>query len=354
MVRKYRSKKGSLRKDFAKAKRGKKASATVRQTEANRRAIKELKGDQETKFAQLYNASIDTNYCGYTLLRTPIDNMGYPQTSKDYVTLATGTGGQYLPDKQYQPVWVCPQVLQQGVTQSTRVGNEVTMKSLVIKGQVVGGEASLNGGDFANLTMKQTMHMYVILDTAPQPENTTLALTPSTFQTQAIAGQNFNFPSNWNPLIPAGTSLAQNRGLADNLKSVLLVTANPPGPNTGSLAQKSLLALSFWSTDNDGISKGDRFKLLLHKKYSVNQLPPANAQTNAFHIENTKSFTEYIKAPYKFKYATDKNMLPDNQRIYICFISETPTCRNSGANPPLNYVMPPTVTMISKLNFIDS
>ena len=61
------------------------------------------------------------------------------------------------------------------------------------------------------------------------------------------------------------------RGLAANLKSLPNGSANPPGPHCGNDTDMNNVVQSYWSRDDDGIGKSDRFKLLKYKKFHVTQ-----------------------------------------------------------------------------------
>ena len=346
----------NLRRAWKAKRRPRKASALVRQTEANRKNIKKLKSHIETKRADAFGASLSGNWCGQVLAKAvPVDNYGMSQSSQDYVTLSTQTPNTYLPKERYSPLWQMPIVVRQGDGEHERIGNQISMKNLVIKGQMQGGFSDQNAGIYKGLAIPQTLHMYVILDTAPVPENSTLAgQSPFTWDQYAMPGQTFSFANNWNPLLPAGFSIPQVRNLQP-LKNLILGTANPPGLAT-CRGTKDLLNLSYWSTDESGIGKDNRYRLIKHFKYQCTQHPPssaigANVQNKTDVKKFTRDFSETIKLPYKFTFASDENIVPNNQQLFLVFVSETPTCRNSGAVAPTDFVMPPAVTTHCRLNF---
>jgi len=116
-----------------------------------------------------------------------------------------------------------------------------------------------------------------------------------------------------------------------------------------------LVHQSFWSRDQDGISKGDRFKLLKHRVFKFYQKPPAAPETNHEGVRrSTVEHTETIKIPYKFRFDSDSEVLPGNQRIYLVFASDTPTIRNQGTTPPQNYIDSPTICTHTRTWFSDA
>lgn len=363
--RKHTSKRSTgLKGAWKRKKRGKKASALVRQTEQNRKAIKRLKNEQEVKFSTNFSAVLTNNYTGTIMNDVLVDNYGLRQSYQTWLSVTT----PQLPDQSsYCPVWQMPIYLTQGPGESQRIANEVTMRSLIIKGTVVGGASDTNIGEAENLPLPQKMHMLVILDSSPPPENHLITGTPAFLQT-SVAGQTLSYGGSWGcplPVVtPVLTNLSQVPSLATNLKSVPYSSKNPPGlgAQTGTMFTRDLLHQSYWSRDEDGISKGARFKLLLKRTYHVHQQPPPGDDEHAVSGLPTPkkfvhNFTEIIKAPYKFEFPHDKAVAPDNQRIYLVFISDTPTVRpNLGPPvvPATDAAQPPTITTNCRMYFVDS
>lgn len=352
----------TLQRAWRRTKAPKKKSAVVRQTEQNRKEIKKLKGDREIKYARTLVATLENNLVGQLLSKQKVDNYGLCMDSQTWVAAA---GAQYLPQAlktSYQPLWVCPTaILQQGVTAYNRIGDDVVMTSLNIKGTMIGSDALTNGGIFINQPQKQTLHMYVILDKNPAPENTS---NPPVYSVNCTPAQTFQYDPTWNNTLPPGFSTATFRGVGDHLKSCTQSGKNPSGLSTN-YVQKDLLNLSYWSKDEGGISTSDRFKLLKHFKYNCSQTVTASVAGGGPTSYNSKiatkgqrDFSETIKGNYKFHFPNDKAQMPDNQRIYLVFCSETPTLRfdpTSGAgNPPTSFIPAPSVTLACSFNYTDS
>ena len=341
-----------------KRKKTKRTSALVRQTESNRKEIKKLKHRPEIKFCGSTSATADSNYCGHVMGPQEVDAYGLGMSSDDWlgVTAANLPATEY---KLYAPVWQCPIVVAQGTGEKQRIGNEIKMRSLVIKGTIVGGQAASNAGIYAGVQKHQTMHMMVILDKAPPAANPSLTSSPFTpvFEERCIAAQTFSAGTSWFP--PWGPEAA--RALQNNLKSCPLPNANPPGLHCGNDTDMNNLVQSYWSRDEDGIGKGDRFKLLKYKKYNVLQQSSEGATDFQMQGRTAHHFTEVIKAPYTFEFPSDKAVVPSNQRLYILFVSNCPTKRSvSSGTPtptwtdPTDYCMPPQVTTLCRLYFTDS
>ena len=341
-----------------KRKKSNRKSALVRQTEQNRKEIKKLKHRPEIKFCGSTQASADSNYCGHIMQQQRVDAYGLGMDSSDWI----GVQNSVLPSsdyKLYAPVWQCPIVVAQGTGEKQRIGNEIKMRSLVIKGTIVGGEAADNAGIYAGRQVKQTMHMLVLLDKSPPRANPTLTSSPfvPVFAPQYMAAQTFSVGTTWTP--PWGPSA--QRAILDNLKACPNNNANPPGPHCGNDTDMNNLVQSYWSRDEDGIGKGDRFKLLKHKTFHVIQQSQAGAADGLQAYKTATHFTEVIKAPYTFEFPSDKDVVPNNQRIYIVFVSNAPTKRSTQQGSPTptwdnptDYVMPPLVSTLCRLYFTDS
>lgn len=357
--------KSGLKAAWKRKRKPRKASALVRQTEQNRKAIKELKESRELKYARTGVAKSANNFIGQILVKQKVDNYGLTQDSQTWVANA---GQQYLSAALaalYQPLWVCPTVITmgQGVLASQRIGDDVTMVSLNIKGTMTGGASIDNGGIYKGMPHKQTLHMYVLLDKNPNPENTS---NPAIYDIKFTPGQTFNYQSQWNDSLPAGFSTADFRGITDHLKSVTNGDKMPSGlPTTN--ASRDLLNQSYWSKDEGGISEKDRFKVLKHFKYSCNQqraetgtgAGPTGQTINTLPADrDQRDFSETIKGNYKFHFANSKTTKPDNQCIHLVFVSETPTVRYSVddgvGHAPENFVTAPSVTLNCSFNYTDA
>lgn len=360
--RRKRSSKPSLKSAW-KAKRKKpKTSALVRQTEANRKAIEKLKEEREVKYERNLVAKPTNGYVGQILPLTKVDAYGLTQDSLDWATL--NPFSSYLTNiNLYSPLWVCPTACgPQGVTAGQRIGDDVVMRSLNIKGAVVAGSSFGNGGDYQGLPQKQCVHMYVLLDTSPPPENTSNAL-----QLASIPAQTFQYEPAWNNLIGLATNTTGTnippanlfKGTRDHLKTISYSAKNPPGIATQPTS-KNMLNLSFWSKDEGGIGVTERFKVLKHKKYYCTQsqqgpnVPTSNASTIGA-AKSVVDINETIKGNYKFHFPNNSSTLSDNRAIWLAFVSETPTLRWQGTttSPPSDYISAPRVTLQCSFNYVD-
>lgn len=336
--------------------RKKRGSVLQRQTLANKRAIKVLKKAPEVKRIDGNIASVGNNYSGSILQETAVDNLGMSQDTPLWATTAVGN---FLPNaSSYQPLQLCPMYLKQGDGEKERIGNKIKMRNLIIKGTVYGGLASSNGGVFENQPWLQKMRIIVLHDSDPAPENTTLGVTPSTWQFAAMGFQTFEANSNYNNASTStGSSVpdTQLENLSDRLYELSASGADPVGFKTGvaGLAQRDLTFQAFRHLDT--LDK-KRFKILKTKVISVSQVPPltSNYQNENRAANSRKDFCMVVKAPYVFHYPNDKAFLPDNSRLYICCASDCPTQRGAGGVPATDWVMPPKIQMSCRINFTDA
>lgn len=343
-----------------KRKKKPRTSALVRQTEANRKEIKKLKSRPEIKFCGSTTATAASNFCGHIMQQQTADAYGLAMTSDSWL----GVQGTLLPSTDYSdycPVWQMPIVVAQGTGEKQRIGNEIHMKSLVVKLSIVGGDAADNAGIYAGRQVKQTVHMFVILDKSPPSANPTLTSSPfaPVYAVDAIAGQLFDYSTAWMP--PSTINGVPRRACVTNLKSLPNSSANPAGAHTGNDTDQNNVVQSYWSRDDDGIGKSDRFKLLKYRKYSVTQQSQAGAADGLQAYKTAHHTTEVIKGNYKFEFKSDKSVIPDNQRLMLVFCSNTPTKRSTttgGPTPtwvdPTDYTVPPKISTLCRLYFTDS
>lgn len=343
-----------------KRKKKPRTSALVRQTEANRKEIKKLKHRPEIKFCGSTNATTTSSFCGHIMSQQVVDAYGLAMDSTDWLGVTSNT----LPSADedlYSPVAQMPIVCSQGTGEKQRIANEIKMRSLVIKGSIVGGDAADNAGIYSGRQVKQQVHMFVVLDKSPSPANPTLTSTPfnPVYSPDCIPCQLFDYSTTWMP--NPNINGVPRRSLSSNLKSLPNASANPPGPHCGNDTDMNNVTQSYWSRDDDGIGKSDRFKLLKYKTYHLVQQSQAGAADGLQAYKTAAHFTEVIKAPYTFEFSNDKSVVPDNQRIYIFFCSNCPTKRSTsttGPTPvwtdPTDYCVPPKVSTLCRLYFTDS
>lgn len=335
--------------------RRKRGSVNQRQTLANARAIKKLKKAPEVKRTGIFISQPVTNYYGTVLEETYVDNYGMKIITPQWNALAPGAFLPTLSD--YQPVALMPILTAQSTKEvGGRVGNDVRMKNLILKLTARGSDSNKNGGRFNSVPAKQRIRCMCVLDTEPSPVNTTLTLPSASwaFEPTALPCQVFDLAPNWNNMLAAGfpslTSATQASQLSDVLYSLYQETANPPGLATGAggLAQRFLVDQSFRNTDT--LDK-KRFRVLAVKDLHVAQLP---AETNEIRPFNSvHSHTMVIKHPYVFHHDNDKSLAPSNQRIYCFFFSNCPTQRGNTTTPIADYIIPPTIQVNARMNYVD-
>lgn len=336
--------------------RRKRGSVNQRQTIQNAKAIKKLKKMPEVKRTRNFVATEASNYYGTTLQDTDVDNMGMSVNTPDWNALAAGA---FLTPQKYQPVALMPIVCSQGTQEvGQRIGNDIRMKNLILKLTVRGSDCGRNGGRWNATPFRQKVRAMVVLDREPSPVNTTLTLPSASwaFEPTAIPCSVFDYASNWNNLLatgfPAATSILQVPQLSDTLYSMLQETANPSGLATGAagLAQRNLIDEAFRNTDT--LDK-KRFRVLRVKDLVVDQLCDETAANEVRAANCYKSHTIVIKHPYKFHFDNDKSIAPSNQRIYVFFISDTPTARGNTTTPVADFVVPPFVQCRARMNYTD-
>lgn len=342
--------------------RRKRGGLVSRTALANRKAIKSIRRNIELKFVNSAVATARTNYCGQILSRVPCDNYGMSQSSTDWVS--AGPAATTLPNpSSYCPLMLNPIVIHQAgqpvnsgssvttaSTENSRLGNDIVMSHFTAKITMVGGSATENGGAYANVVRKQKLTALLILDREPQKQNPTLSSPAPVYDPSYVSCQLYpRTPDN-----PSGGAGSTWSGF-DQLRSLPLPTANPPGVNTGDSGSKNLEALSFYSKDNI-IGKSGRFKVLKKVRLScfqqtkaldsVENLNGSNSKTTA-----TKTLTH--KGKYKFHFDSDKALIPGNQTLLLVLYSDTPTNRSTGISVPLNYCTPPLVSVVSRFSFRD-
>lgn len=343
--------------------RRKRGGLVSRTALANRKAIKAIRRNVELKFVNDAVASSRTNYCGQILSRIPVDNYAMAQSSTDWV--AAGGAATTLPSAaSYCPVMINPIVIKQAgqklnsgatdeepSTENAREGNDIIMSHFTAKITMVGGCAQENGGAYANVVRKQKLTALLVLDREPQKQNPTLDDPAPTYNSDYQSCQLYPRTPD-NPSVIAGVP-PENR--FDVIRALPLQTANPPGVNTGDSGSKNLEAQSFYSKDNV-MGKSGRFKIL--KKITLSCFQQTKALNNVENLNgsNTKTTatkTLTHKGKYKFHFDSDKLLVPGNQTLLLVLYSDTPTCRSAAGNVPVNFCVPPLVSVVSRFSFRD-
>ena len=346
-------------KNRAKRKRG---SLVVRTVKANRKAIKKIKKDRQLKWVNNSVASLRTNWCGQLMSYTKIDNYGMSQSSQNFV----GPPIVYpsLPPSSYSPVVMQPIVVPQagniplGGTvaypsdDNSREGNDIVMSHLTLKVTGTGSFAASNSEAYQNVQFLQHVNVLVVLDTNPGDENASINSNAPAYDALATPASLYP-PTPDNTFVPA----AENTPGEAFLRTLVQKSANPPGLTTGGWASRDLYDMSFWSKDHVNV-KDPRFKVLKKEKLSFWQQPDATAQqiptVPLQPLKTTQSKTITIKAPYRFHFNKNADLIPSNQNILVFFSSDTPTKRSSSATAaPLNWVDSPAIAVVARFSFRD-
>lgn len=346
--------------------RRKRGGLLARTALANRKAIKSIRKDIELKFVNDSVASSRTNYCGQILSRIPLDNYAMSQSSTDWV--AAGGAATTLPNAaSYCPVMINPVVVAQAgqpvttvvgapdtaSTENSRIGNDIVMSHYTAKITMVGGCAQENGGAYANVVRKQKVTALLVLDREPQKMNPTLISGTPTYNSDFQSCQLYPRTPD-NPSVIAGLA-SGTESRFDQLRALPIPTANPPGVNTGDSGSKNLEALSFYSKDNV-MGKSGRFKVLKKLTLSCFQQTKALQDVENLNGSNTKTTatkTLTLKGKYKFHFDSDKTQIPGNQTLLLVLYSDTPTGRSASGNIPVNFCVPPLVSVVSRFSFRD-
>lgn len=368
-IRRYRSKRRqsaarTLQSAWRARKRRQRGSLLARTALANRKAIKRIKSDVELKFVNNCIATSRTNYIGQILQNTPVDNYGMSQSTGDWVN--AGGGATALAAAKYCPLIMNPICVGQGGTnvvtppvpgtaiypagENTRVGNDIVMSHITFKITLVGSVAQTNGGNYANIVQKQKVTAVLLLDREPAKQAASLTSAAPTFSLDNISCQ--LYPQTPDGVLALPTLSGESK---EFIRSLPEKQANPPGLATGNIGNRNLEALSFYSKDNV-MGKSGRFKVL--KKMSLSCYQRAGGASfqnfNGSSVPTTASATMTQKGNYKFHFAGNSFIIPDNQTLLLALYSETPTIRSAGGAVPVNYVTPPTVTVLTRFSFRDS
>lgn len=363
-ARKRRFSRASAASTIARAwkikKRRRRGSLLSRTALANRKAIKSIKRHTELKYTATFPATARTNFCGQLLGPINVDNWGMSHSTTDWAQAAAGA--QFLtPVSKYCPIIMNPLVIKQagqtvaGSVQSsgehTRVGNDVYLSHVTFKITLTGGDSAQNGGYFVNVAQRQSLTALLLLDREPAPPNLSLSTPAPGFDQVSMPGQIFNrTPDNIAAIPPANPAVGDNAKQFEVIKMCLKASANPPGLSTANVATKNMDALSFYSKDTV-MGKTGRFKILKKMKLSCSQSSTTGQQESVVRTSASKTMT--YKGRLKLHFDGDSVLVPGNQTILLCLFSDTPTVRQQGGVPPTNWVVPPKVTVLSRVSFRD-
>ncbi len=334
---------GSIAAGWKRKARRRRGSLVSRTAKANRSAIKRIKKNVDTKWVDGYEAVDANNYAGQIMVLEDITSLGgtTPQGPNQTYHYAIGT-----------PITVGHEsnVANQAYTfnfnagVNTRADEWITMKSLIIKGTVIGGQSASNTGHYANLVQNQKVYIYVILDSNP--------VTHAQAVMPLAGGQLWNVndvpaslfqPTGTNPVgsttaLPGGGIALEYPGGASNLLNYI------PG-----FADDA--AHLSWSNPDAMFGPNKRFKILAKKTFNVSQYvqPAAAGLGETGHFKEKVNFSFTLKNRYKFHFKDNLAMTPFNQSILIAVCSDVPHVRTG----PASQIDPPAVRMASKFRFKD-
>jgi len=344
----------SIAVDWKKHDRKKKGGLVTRTARANYRAIKQLKRAPTLKFENNATCALRTNWSGQQLSATKINNLGYAFDTRDYV--AAGAGNP-LPTNLFAPVVLQPWVIQQGERENQRIGGSVKHSHTIMKFTASGITALSNTGVYSNVPQRQMVRFYVVLDTRPGDEATSLGTTTPAYEPVAIPSRLYA-PITDDNLVSGGlaaNTLNQNMPGFDPLRKGPKIaapnTANPAGLSTNNLAQKDLEPLSFYS--RDFVSRDHaRFKVL--KVVDLHFSQPTSNQPGADYVAPAKtsaSKTVTIKSPWKLDWDNDTRLIPSNRNLLVFCCSNTPVPASVAAGISPDAVAAPSITMQARVLF---
>lgn len=366
--RKYRRKgrwrpKVSALKKWRKRLKKPRGSSNTRQTLANAAAIKRLRTAPELKFTNQQEATANNGFCGQFMTSQYVDNYGMPQSTLDWAA-APSTTTALLPVK-YSNVILRPcysrqtkskpnyagtpapaAVVETGIGENQRIGNDLTLSHITLKGIVQGSNAGANIGNLNGIRLRQHLTMLVVLDREPVPYQ---LATPQTFNLLNTPAQLYQLTPD-NPFNIVGPATQDQ---LTPLRSLPQADMNPPGPKLINSGEgHDLEAMSYYSKD-DVLGPSGRFKILHKKTITVMQqrtLPSVGENDAA---SSNKSFSYTLKAPYKLHYNSDIDVLPNNQEILVFFYSQCPTIRTVAGVVPVHGAQGPSVVCVSRFSWRD-
>lgn len=341
----------SIARGWRRFKQKRKGGLVTRTALSNRRAIKNINRKIETKYVTKTSARSENNYTGQQLAISGVDCLGMPNQILGINSNNPNVPG--TPNAAWNSNSLCmrPICVANGIGEQQRVGEDITMTWLNIKGFVSAYPSSLNGTNattgvnWADRSQRQRMRIVVVLDTQPVPWKSNG--TPGTYQPAQSPGYlyNLDFPILNYPALPVALG-PKNREYLRGLDKA------PFGAQGADTSQdpwsQSYFENNFVQSKNG--NKTARFKVLKTLTLDLAQ-PSADYSTSS--VPSRRNFSMTIKAPYRFHFSDNTSTTPDNQEILIFFASDTkyksPT--NATATDPI--VCTPKLFCQCKLAFKD-
>jgi len=325
----------------------------ARTAQANRQSIKRINRKIETKYVTKTVARSENNYTGQQVTWPGVDSCGFPNQLAGANALQPATPGTINTTWSSNVCCLRPICVANGIGEQQRIGEDINMAWLNIKGSVSAYPSTLNGTsnnatNWNQRTVSQKVRMIVVLDTAPVGWKANAA--PGSYQPNYQPGYVYN-TTGAIPNFPAfPTTLTKPN------KEYLRGGAKAP---FGAMAADT--SVDFWTQsyfENNYVqsargNKKARFKILKTLTLEVAQPSAAVYAVATVSPPSRRNFSVTIKSPYRFHFADNTSTVPDNQEILVFFVSSTkvasPT-NNTDMTPP---IATPKVNVQCKLAFKD-
>lgn len=334
---------GSIASGWKRRNKRKRGSLIARTAKANRSEIKKIKKNVDTNWVDGYEAVDENNYAGQIMVIEDITSLGGTTPQGPNQTYHYCIGTPIVVGHESNTVQAYTFNFKNGV--NTRSDEWITMKSLTIKGTVIGGQSSRNTGNYANIPLNQKVYMYVILDSNPVDHSQ--AVMP------LAGGQLWNVndvpaslfqPTGTNPVaattaLPGGGVASNYPGGSANLQNYIPGFADDP-------------AHLNWTNPSTMYGPNKRFKILAKKTFHCSQYAAPNTAGlgDSGHFKQKVNFSFTIKNRYKFHFKSNLAMTPFNQNILIAICSDVPHYRTGS---PASGIDPPAIRVASKFRFKD-
>lgn len=344
----------TLQRAWRARKRRRRGGLVARTALANRKSIKRINRKIETKYATKHVCAAENNYTGQLLVASGVDCMGMPNQLSGLVGNNPNTPGTPNATWSSNSLVMRPICVPQGDDEGARVGEDINMTWLNIKGFVSAWPASCNGTNTAtnvnwgDRPQRQRVRIVVVLDTQPVPWTTNAAppSVPATYQADMCPGYlyNLDLPITNYPALPVTLYRKNREFLRDLAKAPLGATAADSSVDPWSQ--------SYYENDyvQSAADKTKRFKVLKTLTLEVAQ-PPADY--GASDMPSRRNFSMTIKAPYRFHFSKDSSTTPSNQEILVFFASDTRFKSPSQATDTTPIVCTPKLVCQAKLAFKD-
>lgn len=346
----------TLQAAWRRRKRRQRGSLLQRQALSNRRGIKAINRKIETKYATAAVALDTNNYTGQQLTVAGLDCCGFPNQLANVNAFNAQTQGTINPNWSSNSVVMRPCVVKNGIGEGQRVGEDIHMTWLNIKGSVsayssgINGTSNVNAVSWADKPRKMKVRLVVVLDTQPVGWEPIPSPGAQVYQPVYQPGYLYNNTgaiTNF-PAFPA-TLTQQN-------KEYLRGLSKAPFGAYGADTSVDPWSQSYYENNFVQSKHGNktaRFKVLRTLTLELQQ-PYLGGSTDVSTGHSRKNFSMTIKAPYRLHYPEPTSQLPDNQELLIFMASDvkmTSPTNPSDITPP---ICTPKVHIQCKLAFKDA